>query len=240
MLCPLKCSVVQSVNNSTRSNIFEPIWPTVLLLQPRLSTIELPCPAPATLGRVRAIIKGNVVVPNILEPVDLGRILEQSQCNTVHRRIAPALVEEPSCSIEVVEVVLIRLAAPEIEICDLEIAPKMTCAVAMRLLIVARSCLVVDEPPHRVVLMQVFWMRGEEFQRLKPQCRNALGRVIEVDVEAVRFVVVGHVAEYVVVDIAEELDFGLHAPVVFRICEGRVMVEHAGVPAAHLVVGFEA
>ena len=61
--------------------------------------------------------------------------------------------------------------------------------------------------------------------------------VVQVDGEAVCFVAVGHVAEHVVVDVAEEVDLGLHAPVIPRVSEGRVMVEKAGVPAAHLVVG---
>ena len=50
---------------------------------------------------------------------------------------------------------------------------------------------------------------------------------------------VGHVAEDVVVDVAEEVDFGLDAPVVAGGGEGGVFVEHAAVPAAHLVVGGE-
>ena len=50
---------------------------------------------------------------------------------------------------------------------------------------------------------------------------------------------IGHVAENVIVDVAEELDLGLDAPVVFGVRERWVVVEHARVPAAHLVVGFE-
>ena len=61
--------------------------------------------------------------------------------------------------------------------------------------------------------------------------------VVEVDGEAVGFVVVGHVAEDVVVDVAEEMDFGFDAPVVSCVFEGGVVVEEAAVPAAHLVVG---
>ena len=83
-------------------------------------------------------------------------------------------------------------------------------------------------------------MRREEFERLEPEGGYALGGVVEVDVEAVGLVVVGHVAENVIVDVAEELDLGLHTPVVFGVRERWVVVEHARVPAAHLVVGFEA
>ena len=45
-----------------------------------------------------------------------------------------------------------------------------------------------------------------------------------------------HVAEDVVVDVAEELHFGLDAPVVLDVLEGGVAVEHAAVPTAHFVV----
>lgn len=82
-------------------------------------------------------------------------------------------------------------------------------------------------------------MGGEEFQRLEPEGGYAFGGVVEVDVEAVGLVVVGHVAENVVVNVAEEFNLRLHAPVIFCVRKGRVVVEHAGVPAAHLVVGFE-
>lgn len=71
----------------------------------------------------------------------------------MYRRIAPALVEETPRSIEMVEVVLIRLAAPEIQIRDLEITPEMTRAVSVCFLVVGRACFVVDEPPHCVVVM---------------------------------------------------------------------------------------
>ena len=47
-----------------------------------------------------------------------------------------------------------------------------------------------------------------------------------------------HVAEDIVVDITEEFDFGLDAPVVADVFEGRVVVEEAAVPPAHLMVRF--
>lgn len=46
-----------------------------------------------------------------------------------------------------------------------------------------------------------------------------------------------HVAENVVVDVAVEVDFGLDAPVVLNVFEGRMFVEDAAVPSTHLVVG---
>ena len=47
-----------------------------------------------------------------------------------------------------------------------------------------------------------------------------------------------HVAEDVVVDGAEEVDVGFYPPIVLGINEGGVVMEEAGIPAAHLVVGY--
>ncbi len=107
----------------------------------------------------------------------------------------------------------------------------------MRLFIVFGSSLIVDEPSHRIIAMQVFRVRGKEFQRLEPESGYAFWRVVEVDIEPICLVVVLHVAKNVVVHVTEELDFWLNAPVVFCVCEGRVVVEHARIPAAHLMVG---
>ena len=86
--------------------------------------------------------------------------------------------------------------------------------------------------------MHVFRMCGDEFLRLRPQGRNAIRRIVEVDGEAVSFIMVLHPTENVIVDVAEEMDFGLDAPVVADVFESGVFVEHAAVPAAHLVVGY--
>ncbi len=45
-----------------------------------------------------------------------------------------------------------------------------------------------------------------------------------------------HPSENVVIYVAEEMDFWFHAPVVPRVGECRMFVEHAAVPATHLVV----
>ena len=219
------------------ANILEPQRPTVLSLQPRLPGVELPRLTSVALGRVRAVVERHVVVPDILEPMYLARILEQAQGNGMHRRIAPALVEEAPRPIQVAEVILVGLRAPETHVGDLEVRPEVAGAVAVRLHIDVGASLVVDEPVHRVVLGEMFGVGCQKFDRFGPQARDGLGRVEQVDVEAVCLVVVLHVPEDVVVDVAEELDFRLHAPVVLDVLEGRVAVEHAAIPPAHLVVG---
>jgi hypothetical protein len=106
----------------------------------------------------------------------------------------------------------------------------------MRLDIMFRPKRTIHKPRHRIILVQMLRMGREEFYRLGPEGRDGFGTVVEVDVEAVGFVVVGHVVEDVVVDVAEELDFGFDAPVVLGGREGGVVVEEAAVPATHAVV----
>lgn len=89
----------------------------------------------------------------------------------------------------------------------------------------------------RAVLVLVLRMVCKEFARLGPQGRNGLGRIVKVDCEAVGLVVIVHVAEYVIINVAEKVYFGLDAPVVLGVGEGRMFVEETAVPAAHLVVG---
>ena len=136
------------------------------------------------------------------------------------------------------EIIFISFRPPKLHICDFEIAPKMARAVSIRFHVVFRPPLTIDHPLLRIILMHVFRMCGDEFLRLRPQGGNAIRRIVEVDGEAVGFIVVVHPAENVVVDVAEEMDFGLDAPVVADVFEGGVFVEHAAVPAAHLVVGY--
>ena len=155
----------------------------------------------------------------------------------MHRRVPPSLVEEAAGAIQVVEVVLVSLAAPEVHVADLEVAPEVAGRVALRLAVVLRAALGVDEPLPRVLFVQVLRVRGHELLRFGPEGGDALGRVEEVDGKAVGLVVVLHVLEDVVVDVAEEVHVGLHAPVPPRVLQRRVVVEQAAVPPAHLVVG---
>lgn len=80
-------------------------------------------------------------------------------------------------------------------------------------------------------------MRRKELLRLGPKRRDTLGSVKQIDRKTVCLVVVLHVAKHVVVDVTEELNLGFNAPVVAGVLEGWVLVEHATVPATHLVVG---
>lgn len=161
------------------------------------------------------------------EPMDFTRILEQSQRDRMHGSISPSLVKEPPGAIQMLEIILVCLAPPKLHVRNLEVAPEVTGRVAVRFDVVLRPPRAVLQPRARVVLVLVFRVRGQELERLRPEGGDALRGVVQVDGEAVRFVAVGHVAEHVVVDVAEEVHLRLHSPVIARVGQGRVMVEEA-------------
>ena len=170
--------------------------------------------------------------------MDFFNILEQCERDAMHWGIAPTLVEEPAGSVEMIEVCFILGTAPEIHVGNLEIAPEMTGGVTVGLGVVLGAVAGVGQPLHGVVLMDEVGMVGEELLRLGPESGKALGGVVEVDGVPVGLIVILHPPEDVVVDVAEEVDLGLDAPVIANVFKGRVLVEHATVPTAHLVVGW--
>lgn len=169
--------------------------------------------------------------------MDLARVFEKAQCDGMHRGIAPSLVEESTGSIQVVEIIFVGLATPKFHICNLEIRPEMAGRISMGFYVVVRPSFVIHKPFHCIVLMQILWMGGQELDSLRPQGRYALRRVIQIDGETVRFVMVLHIAEDIVVDIAKEANVWLYTPVVPGVGECWMFVEHAAVPATHLVIG---
>lgn len=179
-----------------------------------------------------------MLIPYIAEPVDLTLILKQPQRHTMHRRVAPALVEEPARTVKMVEELAIRLAPPETQVADFEVRPEVAGGVAMCFVCVFRTALVVFEPLAGVIWVDEVRIVLEEFLGFGPERGDAVGAVVDVDVEAVRLVVVLHPGEDVVVDVAEEMYVGLDAPVVLYVFERRVLAEEAAVPPAHLVVGL--
>lgn len=64
-------------------------------------------------------------------PVNLRIIRKKTQGNAVHGCISPPLIEKAACLIEMVEVFLVFLSAPEIKVGDFKIAPEMARAVSI-------------------------------------------------------------------------------------------------------------
>jgi len=181
-----------------------------------------------------------MLIPYIPKPMNLLLVLEQPQRNTMHRRITPPLIEEPASPIQMLKVFRVRLRPPKRQAANLKVRPEVTRAESVCGDVVRWTVCRVGDPVHCVVRVEVcsgVVVSGEEALCFGPQRGDGERCVVEVDGEAVGFVAVLHVSEDVVVDVAEEVDVGLDAPVVVHVCERRVVWEEAGVPATHLVVG---
>lgn len=131
-----------------------------------------------------------MVVSNVLEPVDLVNsahftclpswnlpmdlacIFKETESNAVNRSVTPSLIEKSSCSIKMGEVIFISLTPPKGKIGDLEIGPEVAGTVTMGLDVVVWSSLVVHQPSHGVILVQVLWVSGQEFDGLRPKRRD--------------------------------------------------------------------
>ena len=192
----------------------KPIRPAILLIQPLLPVRQPPCHTPRALRAVRAVKERDMLISDVLEPMYLTRILKQSQGDGMYRRITPALVEETSRPVQVLEVSFVGFRAPEIHIGDFEVGPEVAGRVAVGFVLMVWPPVAVGEELVGVVGVQVLIVARHELHRLGPEGSDTLRGVVERDGEAVRFVVVAHVAEDVVVDVAEEVYVGLHAPVV--------------------------
>ena len=62
-------SIQSKCPKSSRPDVFEPIRPAVLALEPRFASVELAWLAALAFGTVRAVIEGDMVVAYVLEPV---------------------------------------------------------------------------------------------------------------------------------------------------------------------------
>jgi hypothetical protein len=103
-----------------------------------------------------------------------------------------------------VEVILVFLTAPEVHVCDLEVRPEMAGRVAICLVKVIRSAFRICQPFYGVVLVKILWMSGDKFHGFGPEGWEGIWAVVDVDDETVGLVVVFHVAEDIIVDVAEE------------------------------------
>lgn len=164
------------------------------------------------------------------------RIRKKTNAKRMNWRIAPPFVEETTSPVQVLEVGLILLTAEEVHVANLKVGPEVACRVSIGPLGVLRANLIIRDPLQHVIFVQVRGIRGHELLGLGPEGLDGLRSVVEVDSEAVGLVVVLHIPEHVVIDVAEELDLGLNTPVVTIVLQRRVFVEHAAVPTAHLVV----
>jgi hypothetical protein len=172
--------------------------------------------------------------------MNLILILKQSQPNRMNRGITPSLIEKPTRAIKVFKVSLIRLSSPESHIGNLKVRPEVTSRVTICLAIMFGSILTIRKPPHGVVWMNIFRMLRKKLQSLRPKSFNRFRGVINIDNETIALIIIFHVTENIVVNVAEEVDTGFYTPVPPIVLERRVVIESSGVPATHLVVGVHA
>jgi hypothetical protein len=170
--------------------------------------------------------------------MNLVLILEQSQTNRMNRSITPSLVEETTGMIKEIKVRRVFVTAEELHITNLKVGPEMAGRVSIRIAGVVRSELVVSQPVHHIVIGEVRGIRCKELLCRRPQGWDTLGSIEQINRETISLVAILHEAEDIVIDVTKELDFGLHAPVVAIIFKRWVLVEHAAVPPAHLMVGY--
>lgn len=94
------------------------------------------------------------------------------------RRITPSFIEESSSAIEVLKIVLVRLAPPEFHIGNFKVTPEVACREALGLFIMLGSSGIINDPFNSVVFMEVVGMIGQELGCLGPQSRQGMRIVV--------------------------------------------------------------
>ena len=72
---------------------------------------------------LRTPLKRRVAITHVLEEMHLGLVRQQRRCDGVHGCVAPSLIVEPACFVEIVEEIGVRLGPPEIHVGDFEVGP---------------------------------------------------------------------------------------------------------------------
>lgn len=176
----------------------------------------------------RTMCEWNMVVCNVVEEMYLLLFKQETGCDGVHRSIAPSLVEESSILIEGFEKVRVWLGSQPVQVANLKIRPEMAVIVCLSS--------IIREETHRVVGRDVLWMVLHELLGAIPESGNGLDVFVEGEDEGVLLLVVGHVLESVVLDITEQLDGWLHAPIPFIVQHERLLEEEAGLKSTHVTI----
>jgi hypothetical protein len=99
---------------------------------------------------------------------------------------------------------LVSRTSPEFQIANLEVAPKMASTVPVSEVVQVWSLRAIRKPVEGIIQAEKFRVYGQKPQRLGPKRRQRIRVVVDIDCKPVSFVIVGHVAEDVVVNVAEE------------------------------------
>lgn len=156
--------------------------------------------------------------------------------------ISPSFVKESTVFVERGEVVDVGFASEPIQVADFEVGPlEMLDEIERRMrtyemAFVVGFSFVITEPVERVVLVEVFGMFLHEFLDTIPECFDGLTIFVETEDEAVFLLVVDHVFEWIVVDIAEEFDAWFNSPVPFVVLHERLLEEETRFEPTHMSV----
>lgn len=88
-------------------------------------------------------------------PMHVVGIRKETNTERVNWRITPSLIEEATCTIEVLEIGLILLTTEEVQITNLKVRPEVACGVPVATLGVPRTSLAIRDPFPHVVVTQV-------------------------------------------------------------------------------------
>lgn len=91
---------------------------------------------------------------------------------------------------------------------------------------------------HGVTAGDVLRVTLHELLHAIPESGNGINVFVQTDDKAVLLIVLLHEAEWVMADVAIELDAGLHAPIVFVVHHQRMAEKEARLVAAHMAITF--
>lgn len=133
------------------------------------------------------------MVSDVVEEVYLAFLEREGSSDGVDRSIAPSLVEEAACLIEVFEEVIVRLAAIPVEVRDLEIAPEMTVAPII--------AFVLRKKVHMIVIHDMLRKLLHEVLNMFPEAGNRLSKLIKGYNETILLSVLCHPPERIVINV---------------------------------------
>lgn len=175
-----------------------------------------------------AVGKRHVVVGDVVKKVEFILVEHDTSRDRVHRSVAPTLVEESTVVVEGVEEIDVSIAAEPVEVTNLEVGPEVAVVVGL--------AVVVAEEGHGVVLGNVLGELLHEALDTVPQSGDRLDVFVQTQHERVLLAIIGHELERVVIDVTEELNAGLDAPVPLVVKHQLVTEEEARLVATHVAV----
>lgn len=131
----------------------------------------------------RAVREGDVIVCDIIEEVNFFLLQEETGCNGMNRRIAPAFIEKSTCLVERFEIIHVRLRSEPLKASNFKIRPlgeyvsnilNSTVIMTYEVTVVVLLSAIIAQETHRVALNNVLRVRLDEVLRCVPQSGDCL------------------------------------------------------------------